>query len=298
MIPDFLEKLLEKQYGKDLTKKIIEGYSKKRKVSLRINTIKTNTEHVKEVLSNAGIEFETVMWSKNALVIKNACEKDIEELEIYKNGEIYMQSLSSMLPPIILDPKEKEDILDMAAAPGGKTTEVAAITMNKAHITACEMNKIRAQKLKYNIEKQGATSVYLMETDSRRLNDYFSFDKILLDSPCSGSGTMYLEDKNIEKYFTLKLIEKSTKTQLELLKKAIKILKPGKEMVYSTCSILSPENEDIIKSVLKDGKCEIVPIIFSGIEEIPILPTSIDGTLCIMPNEFYEGFFIAKIRKK
>lgn len=298
MIPDFLEKLLEKQYGKDLTKKIIEGYSKKRKVSLRINTIKTNTEHVKEVLSNAGIEFETVMWSKNALVIKSACENDIEELEIYKNGEIYMQSLSSMLPPIILDPKEKEDILDMAAAPGGKTTEVAAITMNKAHITACEMNKIRAQKLKYNIEKQGATSVYLMETDSRRLNDYFSFDKILLDSPCSGSGTMYLEDKNIEKYFTLKLIEKSTKTQLELLKKAIKILKPGKEMVYSTCSILSPENEDIIKSVLKDGKCEIVPIIFSGIEEIPILPTSIDGTLCIMPNEFYEGFFIAKIRKK
>lgn len=298
MIPDFLEKLLEEQYGKDLTKKIIEGYSKKRKVSLRINTIKTNTEHVKEVLSNAGIEFETVMWSKNALVIKSACENHIEELEIYKNGEIYMQSLSSMLPPIVLDPKEKEDILDMAAAPGGKTTEVAAITMNKAHITACEMNKIRAQKLKYNIEKQGATSVYLMETDSRRLNDYFSFDKILLDSPCSGSGTIYLEDKNIEKYFTLKLIEKSTKTQLELLKKAIKILKPGKEMVYSTCSILSPENEDIIKSVLKDGKCEIVPIIFSGIEEIPILPTSIDGTLCIMPNEFYEGFFIAKIRKK
>jgi len=298
MIPDFLEKLLEKQYGKDLTKKIIEGYSKKRKVSLRINTIKTNTEHVKEVLSNAGIEFETVMWSKNALVIKNACEKDIEELEIYKNGEIYMQSLSSMLPPIILEPKEKEDILDMAAAPGGKTTEVAAITNNKAYITACEMNKIRAQKLKYNIEKQGATSVYLLETDSRRLNNYFSFDKILLDSPCSGSGTIYLEDKNIEKYFTLKLIEKSTKTQRELLKKAIKILKPGKEMVYSTCSILSPENEDIIKSVLKDGKCEIVPIIFSGIEEIPILPTSIDGTLCIMPNEFYEGFFIAKIRKK
>ena len=68
-------------------------------------------------------------------------------------------------------------------------------------------------------------------------------------------------------------------------------------MVYSTCSILSPENEDIIKSVLKDGKCEIVPIIFSGIEEIPILPTSIVGTLCIMPNEFYEGFFVAKLRK-
>jgi len=297
MIPDFLEKLLEKQYGKDLTKKIIEGYSKKRKVSLRINTIKTNTEHVKEVLSNAGIEFETVMWSKNALVIKNACEKDIEELEIYKNGEIYMQSLSSMLPPIILEPKEKEDILDMAAAPGGKTTEVAAITNNKAYITACEMNKIRAQKLKYNIEKQGATSVYLLETDSRRLNNYFSFDKILLDSPCSGSGTIYLEDKNIEKYFTLKLIEKSTKTQRELLKKAIKILKPGKEMVYSTCSILSCENEEIVNNILQEEKCEIVPIDFKGLDEIPKLSTKLEGTLCVAPNELYEGFFIAKLRK-
>ncbi len=202
-----------------------------------------------------------------------------------------------MLPPIILNPKEKEDILDMAAAPGGKTTQIAAITNNKANITACEMNKIRAEKLKYNIEKQGATSVYLMETDSRRLNNYFSFDKILLDSPCSGSGTINIEDKNLEKYFTEGLINKCKKNQVELLKKAIRVLKPGKEMVYSTCSILKYENEEIIKSVLKDNNCEIVPIRFSGIEEIPKLPVGISGTLCVLPNELYEGFFVAKIKK-
>ena len=298
MIPDFLIELLNKQYGKDVTNSILEGYKAKRKVTLRVNTIKTNIEEVKNVLLNSGIEFENVNWSSDALIIKNACEKEIEELSVYKNGEIYLQSLSSMLPPIILNPMEKEDILDMAAAPGGKTTQMAAMTNNKAHITACEMNKIRAEKLKYNIEKQGATSIYIMETDSRRLNNFFSFDKILLDSPCSGSGTLYYEDSNNEKYFTIKLIDKCKKTQLELLRKAIKVLKPGKEMVYSTCSILECENEEIVKSVLQEGKCEIVPIDFKKIEKIPKLPTKIEGTLCVVPNENFEGFFVAKLRKK
>ena len=103
-----------------------------------------------------------------------------------------MQSLSSMLPPVILEPKEGKDILDMAAAPGGKTTQMAALTNNKAHITACEMNNIRIEKLKYNLEKQGASCVYVMNKDSRQIDDFFSFDQILLDSPCSGSGTIDL----------------------------------------------------------------------------------------------------------
>ena len=297
MIPEFLKNMLEKQYGVNISNKIIEGYKLKKKTTIRINRLKTNTERIKEILKKFDINFETVMWSEDALIITNAEEKEIEELDIYKNGEIYMQNLSSMLPPIVLEPKEKEDILDMAAAPGGKTTQMAALTGNKAHITACEMNKIRAEKLKYNINKQGATSVYVLETDSRRLNDYFSFDKILLDSPCSGSGTINLEDKNTEKYFTIQLINKCKKTQLELLKKAIKILKPEQEMVYSTCSILDCENEEIVKNILKDGKCEIVPINFVGMEEIPILPTKIEGTLCIAPNDLYEGFFVAKLKK-
>ena len=103
-------------------------------------------------------------------------------LDIYKDGKIYLQSLSSMLPPIILEPQEGKDILDMAAAPGGKTTQMAALSNNKAHITACEMNNIRIEKLKYNVEKQGATCVYVMQKDSRQIDDFFSFDQILLDS--------------------------------------------------------------------------------------------------------------------
>ena len=293
----FLEEKLEKQYGTKITKEIIEGYQTKRKTTLRINTIKSNIEEIKKELEKEKIEYETIEWSKEALIIKNADEKTIQEMEIYKNGKIYLQSLSSMLPPIILEPKEGTDILDMAAAPGGKTTQIAALTNNKAHITACEKNKIRAERLKYNVDKQGATCVFIMPKDSRFIDDFFSFDQILLDAPCSGSGTLDYNDANIEKYFTEQLIERSSKTQKTLLSKAIKLLKPGHEMVYSTCSILDCENEDVVSSVIKNGNIEIVPINFEGMEELPILPTKISGTLCVKPTELYEGFFVAKIRK-
>lgn len=293
----FLEEKLEKQYGTKITKEIIEGYQTKRKTTLRINTIKSNIEEIKKELEKEKIEYETIKWSKEALIIKNADEKTIQEMEIYKNGKIYLQSLSSMLPPIILEPKEGTDILDMAAAPGGKTTQIAALTNNKAHITACEKNKIRAERLKYNVDKQGATCVFIMPKDSRFIDDFFSFDQILLDAPCSGSGTLDYNDANVEKYFTEQLIERSSKTQKTLLSKAIKLLKPGHEMVYSTCSILDCENEDVVASVIKNGNIEIVPINFEGMEELPILPTKISGTLCVKPTELYEGFFVAKIKR-
>ena len=159
------------------------------------------------------------------------------------------------------------------------------------------MNKARCERLKYNVEKQGAKSVYTMLADARRLDDFFSFDQILLDAPCSGSGTLNVENPNLEKTFTKELIEKSVKVQTALLKKAINLLKPGKEMVYSTCSILSYENEDIVKNCLKGGKAEVVPITFDGIEKLPLLPTKLEGTLLIKPTKYYEGFFVAKIRR-
>lgn len=297
-VPEFLIEMLNQQYGEEITSKILEGYLKKRMVTFRVNTLKTSIEKVEEVLKNNNIEFEKVSWSDVAYIVKNVREDTLKELEVYKKGEIYLQSLSSMLPPIVLEPKENTDILDMCAAPGGKTTELASLTNNNANITACELNKIRIEKLKYNIEKQGATSVYIMQEDGRKINDFFSFDNILLDAPCSGSGTLNVENVNLEKTFTEKLLEKSQKAQLELLSKAVKILKQGQEMVYSTCSILSKENEEIVSKILKNNKVEIVPIEFKGKEELPLLPTKIAGTLCVMPTKLYEGFFIAKIRKK
>lgn len=297
-LPSFFITMLKSQYGEELTNKILEGYKVKRKVTFRVNTLKTTLEAVEKVLKENQIEYEKPIWSNDAFIINNVKESEIQKLNIYENGEIYLQSLSSMLPPIILDPKENTDILDMCSAPGGKTTQIATLTKNNAHITACEMNKIRCDRLKYNIEKQGASSVYVMQEDSRRINDFFSFDKILLDAPCSGSGTLNIEDTNLEKTFTKVLIEKSMKSQLELLKKALNILKPGHEMIYSTCSILSCENEEIVEKALKGQKARIVPIEFEGNDILPLLPTKIEGTLCVMPTEMYEGFFIAKIIKE
>lgn len=295
-IPDFLVEKLNNQYGQEVTKKILEGYEVKRYTTFRVNTLKASIEEIEDVLNKENIEFEKVSWSKDAYVVKNKNEQDLQNLKIFEEGKIYLQSLSSMLPPIILDPKENIDILDMCAAPGGKTCELAALTYNNSNITACELNKIRLEKLKYNIEKQGATSVYIMNADSRKLNDFFSFDNVLLDAPCSGSGTISIFDKNLEKTFTKELVEKSVKSQLELIKKAVNVLKNNEEMVYSTCSILEEENENIVNTILKQGKCKIVPIDKEKYD-LPYLKTKIDGTICIMPNKYYEGFFVAKIKK-
>lgn len=296
-IPELLLQRLKQQYTEDELEQIISGYNKTRKVTIRVNTIKSNLEKVCKQLEENNISYEKVLWSKTALIINQAKEEQIQALEIYQNGEIYMQSLSSMLPPIILNPKQGTDILDMAAAPGGKTTQIAAITENKAFITACEINKLRAERLKYNIEKQGASSVNIMATDARRLDDYFSFNQILLDAPCSGSGTINLNDTEKTLVFTENFENKLKKTQTELLEKAIKLLKKGNEMVYSTCSILVKENENIINKILKKANVEVVPIEFEGMEHIPMLPNKIEGALCVCPNELYEGFFVIKLKK-
>ena len=288
-IPQFLKEKIEKEYGLEILNKIETGFIEEKPVTLRVNTIKSNTEKVKIELEKNNIEYEIVEWNKSAFIIKNVKEEEIRKLDIYNNGEIYLQSLSSMMPAIIIDPKERENILDMTAAPGGKTSQMAAIANNKVFLTACEKNKIRLDRLQYNMQKQGVKNINIMQEDSRKLSNYFSFDKILLDAPCSGSGTENIFNSN----FTEELIKRSCKTQEELLTKALSILKHGGEMVYSTCSILKEENEEILNKVLKKFKAQIVPIQIP--KEIPVLPTSIDGVVTICPTKLYEGFFVAKI---
>ena len=218
-IPEFLNELLLNEYGQNLTNQIINGYTCNRPTTFRVNTSKVSTEYIKNKLNDLNIKFKEVPWNESAFIIESIKENEIKLLDIYKNGAIYLQSLSSMIPPIVVQPKEGENILDMAAAPGGKTTQMANLSNNKAMITACEKNKIRAERLKYNLEKQGATRFSVMLKDARKLDDFFSFDKILLDAPCSGSGTINLNDTNLDKNFTKELVDRSIKTQKELLKK-------------------------------------------------------------------------------
>ena len=161
-------------------------------------------------------------------------------------------------------------------------------------ITAIEKNKIRSERLQYNITKQGAKKVSVLNTDARNLNEYFMFDKILLDAPCSGSGTIINNDFT---NFSDDLVTRSTKFQISLITEAIKHLKVGGELIYSTCSILKEENEDIINYVLANNKnIELIPLDLTNYQELPQLPTK-EGTLCVCPSKYYEGFYVAKIKK-
>lgn len=295
MISEFLKQKLITQYGNDLTANILNSYQEYRLVSLRINTLKTTKEEVLNELTKNNISYSEVSWSLNALTIPNNTEEDLKKLSIYKEGSIYLQSLSSQLPPLFLNPQANELILDMTAAPGGKTTEIAALSNNQAMITAIEKNKIRSERLQYNINKLGAKKITVLNTDARHLDEYFIFDKILLDAPCSGSGTLNPHTIN---NFTEELLNRSLKYQKSLLNEAIKHLKVGGELLYSTCSILKEENEQNIINLLKENpNLKIIPLDLSQYQDLPLLPTTINGCLCLKPTKYYEGFFICKLKK-
>ena len=294
-IPEFLIEKIKLQYPNNY-EEIINGYKSNRVSSLRINTLKSNYEEITTILKENNIEYNNVTWYGSALIINDDLNK-IKELDIYKDGKVYFQSLSSMLPPLVVNPKSNELILDMTAAPGGKTTQMAALSNNTAMITATEKNKIRSERLQYNIDKQGAKKVSVLKEDARNLNEYFKFDKILLDAPCSGSGTLLINDESMEEFNT-DLVNRSIKFQTELIKEAIKHLNSGGELIYSTCSILKEENEEVLKSILTDTSLSLVPITELDTSSLPTLPSTLDNVITICPNEYFEGFFVAKIHKQ
>ena len=164
------------------------------------------------------------------------------------------------------------------------------IYTHEVYVTACEVNQIRKDRLVYNLEKLGCKNVTTLKVDARNLDEYFSFDNILLDSPCSGSGTIEEEDYS---KINEKLVDSVTKIQESLLRKALSILKSGSTMIYSTCSILKCENEEIVSKMMKEFDIEVIPIETN----FETLPSKIDGVLTILPSEVNEGFFICKIKK-
>lgn len=289
-ISSFLHQMLLEQYGEE-TNRIEAGFSAERPVTFRANTIKTSSEAIERELEKLKVNYRRVSWYRDAFILIDRKEEEVKGWEIYRKGEIYLQSLSSMLPPLYLDAQPKETILDMTAAPGGKTTQIAALTQNKSLITACEKDKIRFGRLKFNLARQGATRVNAMQIDAANLDDYFRFDKILLDAPCSGSGTIVRNQDNISE----KLISACQRAQETLLKKALSLLKRGGMLLYSTCSILKGENEWLIERVLPHFDCKLLPL-ERKFDEIPLLPGKA-GTLTVCPNELFEGFFLAKIQR-
>lgn len=300
-LPKWLENELKTQYSDEQLEQIKNGYNSNRKTTFRVNTIKSNKQEIIEELEAKKIEYKIInneivenVQSTTIFLLEN--DTEIRKTKIYEEGKIYIQNLSSMIPPLFLNPKEQEDILDMAAAPGGKTTQIAAMSDNKANITACERNTIRLDKMMYNIDKQGV-NVYCINKNSLELDDFLKFDKILLDAPCTGTGTISYKT-NFEKHLTKSLLEKTIKTQEKLLNKAIKLLKKDGELIYSTCSILKKENDEIIQKVLsQNSNIHLEKIDIIQKENINIVKGINDKTITILPNEYFEGFYIAKLVK-
>lgn len=315
----FLTQEIENRYPADTCERIFRGFAeaRERPVTLRANTLRATRAEVASELDAAGIAHEGVAWYGDAFILSDARERAVWDLPLYREGKVYLQSLSSMIPPLALAPRDGADVLDMCAAPGGKTAEMAALAPG-AHLTACEMSAPRAEKLTFNLNKLGVTAVNVMRTDARRLDEFFSFDQILLDAPCTGSGTVRAGDAKAAARITDKLLAKVTRSQRSLLDRALTVLKPGGVLVYSTCSILPQENEEQVMAALKRHRdCEVVPLTCALAEdaparpataqaiadaaercELPLLANGLAGTLTICPTRLYEGFYIAVIRKK
>ena len=256
--------------------KILTGMSEERYTTFRVNYLKSNEVEVEDELVKNGVEFDKVRITEtesktdsetdfdfnfNAYVIYNKNEKDLSKLKIYEDGKIYVQSISSMIPPIILRPEPGERVLDMAAAPGSKTTQMAAMMNNEGYILANEIDKFRCEKLKYNVEKQGASIVHIINKDGTQLNNSAkSFDKILVDAPCSGEGRFIVSNKKTYQHWSLKMQKELVEIQKKLLSNAINLCKINGTILYSTCALSLAENEKVIDWAINNFNIEIEKI--------------------------------------
>ncbi len=225
-------------------------------------------------------------------------------------GYYYIQELSSMLPIIALNPKQNEIILDLCSAPGSKTSQLAAKMKNTGTIIANEISLGRIKILASNLERCGVTNTIITRKEGavlckRLKNRRFEFDKILIDAPCSGEGTLRSTPKTYLMW-NIKTIKNLPKIQINLLRSALEILKPKGEIIYSTCTHAPEENEAVISKLLnefKDIKIETIklPIKFrEGITKWENKQFNQEVKKCarIYPQDNNtEGFFIAKIRK-
>ena len=299
---EFIEEIY-KNFSPRIADKILIGMSEKRLTTLRVNTIKFNMEDLLKILQKENIEYENVEWYNDALIIKNADEKKIQNLDIYTNGYIYLQSLSSMIPPIILNPKKEEKVLDLTAAPGSKTTQMAAMMENDGYILANELDKIRCERLKYNVNMQGAEIVEVINMPGENVGEKYpnTFDKVLLDVPCSGEGRFLVSDEKTYKNWSTKQVQDLVEIQKKLFESAVEALKAGGEMVYSTCTLNLKENEEIVNYAIKNLNVKVEEINIELKDKAKGISkgydSSLKNTIRVLPNKYQEGFYVAKIIK-
>lgn len=297
-----------------LDEPLTAGLTQPRVTSFRINTLKASVPEVIEHLTQAEYEVTALPWFSSAFYLKDPSVRQIFHQD-YVDGKLYVQGLSSMLPPLVLDPQPGESILDLTAAPGSKTTQIATMMQNQGQILANDLSPIRLFKLQANLKQQGATIAQVKRGAGEMLWRKFpeQFDRTLVDVPCSMEGRITTQEPDTYAEWSLKKIKELGLRQRQLLRSAVSATKPGGIIVYSTCTLSPEENEEVVQWVLEKEQGKVVleavkiahlgkgtrEVITPGITswEGKSLSTDLTKTLRIYPSPTMEGFYVAKLRK-
>ena len=273
--------------------------------SFRVNTLKSSVAEVQGRFAGYGIGVRQTGWCPEAFT------SDVPEiggtLEHF-TGAIYLQELASMLPPVLVR-KELETarlVLDGCAAPGSKTTQMAAMMRNKGMIVANDVDYSRIRALKFNLEKTGTINTIITNQNLLHFPAQPQFDVVLVDAPCSGEGTIRKTDSVLQEW-SERVIEGHSQRQKQLIAKAFDLLSPGGVMVYSTCTLAPEENELVVDTLLrerKDARLEKVSV--PGFRLSPAVmewngtkfSEEVAKVARVWPHHNdTDGFFLAMVRK-
>ena len=287
-------RLFIKQYGEERTMRLMAGLNETPKVTVRVNELKGEYEEVFTRLEEIGYDIEEGYACPEAISINGG--KGLESNEVFREGLITVQDESAMLVATLLDLQECDTVLDLCAAPGGKTTHIAELLGNNGKVYAFDLHEHKLKLIKENLDRLGLTNVELETMDATKLNSkYVSFaNKILLDVPCSGLGIIRKKPE-IKWNKTRQELKDLVPIQRDIMENAWEYLRPEGTIVYATCTLNKEENEDNIEWFLSKHSDAKIEKIYVGKNNNFIYNDN--GTLTILPNDSMDGFFMAKIKK-
>jgi len=271
--------------------------------SFRANTIKADVADVKKSLESQGFNIRPVPWYRDAFT----ADKPLGKTEEHLTGQIYIQELSSMLPPLLVagELRAKSRVLDACAAPGSKTTQLAAIMGNHGLLVANDSSRGRMNALKANLQRCGVENATLSNYDLRHFPDE-QFNAVILDAPCSGEGS-FMENPDAVKLWSDKKIRNLSRLQKQLITKAFGLTAPSGVLVYSTCTFAPEENEMVVGYLLESSSAEVETMKIEGLKmsgglvawKNRQLNPELARCARVWPhiNPGMGGFFMARIRK-